>query len=137
MRWLDEILNNTFTNNAFEPFEIAAYKSLLALCPAAGMDSARPPLEASSKEEERMAQWIDANVRWSMWSTSNVRPPDLTGKAGASPLVSGAGDTMVRRIALGQLPFRHLVNFAAGRNALWRSAFVLMRHNSWLRRETQ
>lgn len=58
----DEILKNTFANNAFEHFEIAAYKSLLALCPAAGMDSARTPLEASLKEEERMAAWIDANV---------------------------------------------------------------------------
>jgi ferritin-like metal-binding protein YciE len=46
----DEILNN-----AFENFEIAAYRSLLALCPAAGMDSARAQLEASLKEEERMA----------------------------------------------------------------------------------
>lgn len=58
----DEILKNTFANNAFEHFEIAAYKSLLALCPAAGMDSARGPLETSLKEEERMATWIDANV---------------------------------------------------------------------------
>jgi ferritin-like metal-binding protein YciE len=58
----DEILKNTFANNAFEHFEIAAYKSLLTLCPAAGMDSARAPLETSLKEEERMAAWIDANV---------------------------------------------------------------------------
>lgn len=58
----DEILKDTFANNAFEHFEIAAYKSLLALCAAAGMDSARPPLEISLKEEERMAAWIDANV---------------------------------------------------------------------------
>ena len=58
----DEMLKNTFANNAFEHFEIAAYKSLLTLCPAAGMDAARAPLEASLKEEERMAAWIDANV---------------------------------------------------------------------------
>ncbi|WP_283815997.1 DUF892 family protein [Bradyrhizobium diazoefficiens] len=58
----DEILKNTFANNAFEHFEIAAYKSLLALCSAAGMESARGPLEASLEEEERMAAWIDANV---------------------------------------------------------------------------
>jgi ferritin-like metal-binding protein YciE len=38
----DEILKNTFANNALEHFEIAAYKSVLALCPAAGMVSARP-----------------------------------------------------------------------------------------------
>ncbi|MGY3440187.1 MULTISPECIES: ferritin-like domain-containing protein [unclassified Bradyrhizobium] len=58
----DEILKNTFANNAFEHFEIAAYKSLLALCPAAGMEAARAPLEASLREEERMAAWVDANV---------------------------------------------------------------------------
>lgn len=58
----DEILKNTFANNAFENFEIAAYKSLLALCGAAGVEQARTPLETSLKEEQRMAQWIDANV---------------------------------------------------------------------------
>lgn len=58
----DEILKNTFANNAFENFEIAAYKSLLALCGPAGVEQARAPLETSLKEELRMAQWIDANV---------------------------------------------------------------------------
>jgi ferritin-like metal-binding protein YciE len=58
----DEILKNTFANEAFENFEIAAYKSLLALCGAAGVDAARAPLEQSLKEEQRMASWIDANV---------------------------------------------------------------------------
>ena len=58
----DEILKNTFANNAFENFEIAAYKSLLALCGAAGADSSRAALEQSLKEEERMAQWVDSNV---------------------------------------------------------------------------
>lgn len=58
----DEILKNTFANNAFENFEIAAYKSLLALCGPAGVEQARAPLETSLKEEQRMAQWIDANV---------------------------------------------------------------------------
>jgi ferritin-like metal-binding protein YciE len=58
----DEILKNTFANNAFEHFEIAAYKSLLALCSAAGVESARAPLEESLHEEERMADWIDKNI---------------------------------------------------------------------------
>ncbi|MBR0995518.1 ferritin-like domain-containing protein [Bradyrhizobium japonicum] len=58
----DEILKNTFANNAFENFEIAAYKSLIALCSAAGMPEAKAPLEASLKEEQRMAAWIDSNV---------------------------------------------------------------------------
>jgi ferritin-like metal-binding protein YciE len=58
----DEILKNTFANNAFENFEIAAYKSLLALCGPAGADNARTHLEASLREEEQMAQWVAANV---------------------------------------------------------------------------
>ena len=58
----DEILKNTFANNAFEHFEIAAYKSLLTLCDSAGQGSSRSLLEQNLKEEERMAAWIDANV---------------------------------------------------------------------------
>lgn len=58
----DEILKNTFANNAFENFEIAAYKSLLTLCRAAGVEAAKSPMEQSLKEEERMASWIDTNV---------------------------------------------------------------------------
>lgn len=58
----DEILKNTFANNAFENFEIAAYKSLIALCGAAGVAEAKEPLETSLKEEQRMASWIDSNV---------------------------------------------------------------------------
>ena len=58
----DEILKNTFANNAFENFEIVAYKSLLALCCAAGASEARGLLEQSLQEEERMAEWVDANV---------------------------------------------------------------------------
>jgi len=58
----DEILKNTFANNAFENFEIAAYKSLLALCGPAGQEGARPLLEASLNEEQKMADWVDHNV---------------------------------------------------------------------------
>jgi ferritin-like metal-binding protein YciE len=58
----DEILKNTFANNAFENFEIAAYKSLLALCGPAGADGTRTLLEQSLKEEEAMASWVDQNV---------------------------------------------------------------------------
>src|ERR1700710_800769 len=58
----DEILKNTFANNAFENFEIAAYKSLLSLRGPAGADSANPLLEQSWKEEEAMAAWVDQNV---------------------------------------------------------------------------
>lgn len=59
----DEILKNTFANNAFENFEIAAYKSLLAMCGSvSGADSCAPLLRESLREEEAMAKWIDANI---------------------------------------------------------------------------
>ena len=58
----DEILKDTFANNAFKHFEIAAYKSLLAICSAAGAEGAKPLLEQSLSEERRMADWIDANL---------------------------------------------------------------------------
>ena len=58
----DEILKNTFANNAFENYEIAAYKSLLELCKEADARFAREPLLLSLKEEEAMADWIDQNV---------------------------------------------------------------------------
>lgn len=58
----DEILKNTFANNAFENFEIAAYKSLIALCGPAGADNVRALLEQSLREEEDMAAWVDGNV---------------------------------------------------------------------------
>ena len=58
----DEILKNTFANLAFENYEIAAYKSLLALCGPAGAETAKSLLEQSLKEEEAMAAWVDQNV---------------------------------------------------------------------------
>lgn len=58
----DEVLKNTFANNAFENYEIAAYKSLLTMCGAAGASNCKPLLEASLHEEEKMAAWIDQNV---------------------------------------------------------------------------
>jgi ferritin-like metal-binding protein YciE len=58
----DEILKNTFANDAFEHFEIASYKSLLALCGPAGVEDARAPLQQSLQEEQRMADWVESNV---------------------------------------------------------------------------
>jgi ferritin-like metal-binding protein YciE len=57
----DEILKNTFSNNAFEHFEIAAYKSMLALSKQARIDISAP-LQQSLQEEEEMAQWVDSHV---------------------------------------------------------------------------
>ncbi|HLH89312.1 MAG TPA: ferritin-like domain-containing protein [Xanthobacteraceae bacterium] len=58
----DEVLKNTFANNAFEHYEIAAYKSLLTLARQAGVAAASDELERSLREEEQMAQWIDDNI---------------------------------------------------------------------------
>jgi ferritin-like metal-binding protein YciE len=59
----DEILKDTFANYAFEHFEIAAYKSLLALCEPAGMADAAADLKLSLQEEEQMAAWLGAHVQ--------------------------------------------------------------------------
>lgn len=58
----DEVLKNTFANFAFEHFEIAAYKSLLALTDAAGQGAASSALKQSLSEEIDMAQFIDAHI---------------------------------------------------------------------------
>lgn len=58
----DEILKNTFANNAFENYEIAAYKSLIALCSQCGADQCKPLLESNLREEEAMANWIASNI---------------------------------------------------------------------------
>lgn len=59
----DEILKNTFANDAFEHYEIAAYKSLLTLAERAGVTHAAPPLQTSLEEKGKMAQWIDDHMK--------------------------------------------------------------------------
>nr|MBA3326335.1 ferritin-like domain-containing protein [Paracoccaceae bacterium] len=46
----------------FEHFEIAAYRSLLEIASLAGRDELRPDLEASLREEEAMARWLEENL---------------------------------------------------------------------------
>jgi ferritin-like metal-binding protein YciE len=58
----DEILKNTFANNAFENYEIAAYKSLIALADATGNTEHTKLLEQTLDEEIAMASWLDENV---------------------------------------------------------------------------
>jgi ferritin-like metal-binding protein YciE len=58
----DEILKNTFANNAFENFEIAAYKSLIVLSEKAGLPGAKRILQLSLDEEQKMADWVRDNV---------------------------------------------------------------------------
>lgn len=58
----DEVIKNTLANFAFEHYEIAGYKSLLALADAVGHGSAKAALMTSLKEEEVMALWIDSHI---------------------------------------------------------------------------
>ena len=54
----DEILKNTFANYAFEHFEIASYRSLIALAEAVGDAQSIPVLKESLAEEEKTAKLI-------------------------------------------------------------------------------
>jgi len=59
----DEVLKNTFANSALEHYEIAAYKSLLAMADQAAIAGSKALLEESLREEERMAEWVDGHVQ--------------------------------------------------------------------------
>ena len=54
----DEVLKDQLVNYAFENFEVASYRSLIALSEAAGFDAATPLLRATLREEESMAAWV-------------------------------------------------------------------------------
>ncbi len=58
----DEILKNTFANYAFEHFEIAAYKSLIALAQDVGDRQSIPMLQQSLEEEVKTAKLIEASI---------------------------------------------------------------------------
>lgn len=57
----DEVLKNSFASTALEAFEIATYKSLIAIAEEAGV-RVKTILTESLKEEERMAAWLDQNI---------------------------------------------------------------------------
>lgn len=58
----DEVVKNTFANYAFEHFEIAAYRALIALAEAVGAEGDLPSLRESLAEEERTAEWIGQRI---------------------------------------------------------------------------
>ena len=58
----DEILKNTFANHAFENFEVASYKSLIAMTEAAGHSQFLSGFQQTLREEEAMARFIYENV---------------------------------------------------------------------------
>ena len=59
----DEIMKNTFANYAFEHFEIAAYRSLIAMAEASGASGDVAVLRQSLAEEERFASWIGDHIQ--------------------------------------------------------------------------
>ena len=58
----DEVIKNTLANFAFEHYEIASYKSLIALAEHVGDANGVRLLKESLQEEEAMAGWIDQNI---------------------------------------------------------------------------
>ena len=54
----DEVLKDQLVNYAFENFEIASYRSLIALSEAADFAEATPLLRETLREEETMAAWV-------------------------------------------------------------------------------
>ena len=54
----DEILKDQIINYAFENFEIASYRSLIALAEAGEFASAAGLLRETLREEEAMAAWV-------------------------------------------------------------------------------
>jgi ferritin-like metal-binding protein YciE len=56
----DEVLKNQFVNAAFENFEIASYRSLIALAEAGGYETRL--LEATLREEQAMAAWVEESL---------------------------------------------------------------------------
>jgi ferritin-like metal-binding protein YciE len=59
----DEVVKNSLANYAFEHYEIAGYKSLLAIAETVGDAQAIRLLGESLSEEEAMAKWIDDHLK--------------------------------------------------------------------------
>ena len=58
----DEVVKNTFANFAFEHFEIASYRALIALAKVAGAAEDVAALQLSLAEEEATAEWIGERI---------------------------------------------------------------------------
>ena len=58
----DEILKNAFASFAFENYETAAYRSLIAIAESIGATEAVGPLRQSCEEEEAMAGWLSNHL---------------------------------------------------------------------------
>jgi ferritin-like metal-binding protein YciE len=58
----DEVLKNTLANFAFEHFEMAAYKSLIAMAEVLGDAKGAEAAKTCLAEEQAMAAWIDEHI---------------------------------------------------------------------------
>ena len=58
----DEVLKSGIADYAFEHYEIASYKMLIAAADEAGEHEVRRGLEENLREEEAMAEWLDQHL---------------------------------------------------------------------------
>jgi ferritin-like metal-binding protein YciE len=58
----DEVMKGVLTNYAFEHFEIASYRILIAAAEAVGDTQTAQVCETILREEEEMAAWIDESM---------------------------------------------------------------------------
>lgn len=58
----DEVVKSGIADYAFEQFEIASYRSLIAAAEHAGKDEIRQICENNLQEEKEMASWLEANL---------------------------------------------------------------------------
>ena len=58
----DEVLKGTFASVSLEHYEIAAYKSLIAMADACNEPSVAEVCRQNLREEESMAQFLDSNI---------------------------------------------------------------------------
>ena len=58
----DEVLKGTFASVSSEHYEIAAYKSLIAMAEACNDQSVAEVCRQNLREEEAMAQFLDSNI---------------------------------------------------------------------------
>lgn len=76
----DEIVKNSFANFAFENYEIAAYKSLLALAEQSGNQQAIQLLGENLAEEQAMADWLEQNIEAVTLQYASLRESGETAK---------------------------------------------------------
>jgi ferritin-like metal-binding protein YciE len=76
----DEIVKNSFANFAFENYETAAYKSLIALAEASGNTGAVDILTQNLEEEISMADWLNNNIEAVTLQFATLKEAGLTAK---------------------------------------------------------